>query len=477
MTSGTRGQIAPTADGIALAALALATYALLAQSRFYLFDAETFYMLVARGELAHPNHPLYLPLCAGLAGLLGTVGVSLFDAMTFASALGSAIFVLTAHRASAAMGLDRRECLGAALLSATVPSVVFFATVVEVHGPFLAFAGCALWQTARTRRAPETRRFFELGLTTGLAATAHATGHLLPVLAGFVLLAEVPSLRKPGTLARAAALGAAGHVAARLAAGAVLGGDLGGTVDYVTDQWSRFSAARLPGTVWHEWLLPAAPPAIVALALLVMPPRADRQDRALAVALHGAVLVYALAATFMLAGIRENGAYFQPLVLVAAWVTVRSLPLRAVLLAAAVGLSAGVVQVRGHDQAPPAAVDPADVVALRGNDVAVFVMADEAEAQPVMLADPTLAVVRLEILAQGLLGAADEDAFARFDAAFRSISAGSGGRVYLSQAAWEVLVRNGDRLRAHVASKYELLPVVSGSFRAYELRAAQADGR
>jgi 4-amino-4-deoxy-L-arabinose transferase-like glycosyltransferase len=476
MTGTTRGRVAPAADGVTVAALALVIYALLAQSRFYLFDAETFYMLVARGELSHPNHPLYLPLCAALAGLLGTVGVSLFDAMTFASALGSAFWVLAAHRASAAMGLDRREALGAAILSAAVPSVVFFATVVEVHGPFLAFAGCALWQTARARTAPNARRFFELGLTTGLAATAHATGHLLPLLAGFILLAEVPSLRRAGALARAAALGAAGHVGARIAAGLVLGGDLGETLTYVTDQWSRFSAGRLPGTIWHEWLLPAAPPALIALAVLLLP-RTPRPLRALALALHGAALVYALAATFMLAGIRENGAYFQPLVLVAAWVTVRSVPTRAVLLAAVVGLTAGIIQVQGHDQAPPAAVDPADVVALRGEDVAVFVMADESEAQPVMLADPTLAVVRLEILAQGLLGAADEDAFARFDAAFRSISAGSGGRVYLSQAAWEVLVQNGDRLRAHVASRYELLPVISGSFRAYELRAAQADGR
>ena len=194
-------------------------------------------------------------------------------------------------------------------------------------------------------------------------------------------------------------------------------------------------------------------------------------------ALHVAALVYALAATFMLAGIRENGAYFQPLVLVAAWVVARGIPARAVLLAAAVGLTAGIIQVRGHDRAPVSAIDPADVVAIRGEDVAVFVMADEAEARPVMLADPSLAVVRLEILAQGLLGAADEQAFARFDAAFRSIASGSGGRVYMSQAAWQVLVQNGDRLRAHVASRYELVPVVSGNFRAYELREAQADGR
>lgn len=476
MTDAAHRRTVPVADGMALAASALAVYALLGQSRFYLFDAETFYMLVARGELSHPNHPLYLPICAGVAQVLGVFGISLFDAMTFASALGSAIFVFAAHRASACLGLDRASAAGAALLCATVPSVVFFATVVEVHGPFLAFAGAALWQAARACRRPNDARLLGLGLATGLAATAHATGHLLPLLAGSVLLAEAPTLREPRNLLRAAAVGAAGHVIARLGAGAVLGGDLGNTVGYVSDQWTRFDLAKLPGTVWHEWLLPAAPPALLVLAILLLP-RAPRGSRALAVALHVAALVYALAATFMLAGIRENGAYFQPLVLVAAWVVARGIPARAVLLAAAVGLTAGIIQVRGHDRAPVSAIDPADVVALRGEDVAVFVMADEAEARPVMLADPSLAVVRLEILAQGLLGAADEQAFARFDAAFRSIASGSGGRVYMSQVAWQVLVQNGDRLRAHVASRYELVPVVSGNFRAYELREAQADGR
>ncbi len=474
--SATPREAPPMADGLAAAIAALVVYTLLGQSRFYLFDAETFYMLVARGELAHPNHPLYLPVCAGIAGVLAPLGVSLFDAMTFASALGSAVFVFTAHRASACMGLGRGPSFGAALLSATVPTVVFFATVIEVHGPFLAFAGCALWQTARVREATTNLRILALGWTTGLAATAHATGHLLPLLAGLVLLAEVPALRAPGAAARAAVCGAVGHATARLGVGALLGGDLGNTVGYVTDQWSRFALERVPATVWHEWLLPAAPPALVALAILVAP-RPPRAARTLAWALHAAVLVYALAATFMLAGIRENGAYFQPLVLVAAWVLARSLPMRAMLVAALVGMTAGVLQVRGHDAAPPAAVDPADVIALRGNDVAVFVMADESEARPVMLADPSVAVVRLEILAQGLLQSADDEAFARFDAAFRSIAAGSSGRVYLSQAAWEVLVLNGDRLRAHVASRYELVPVVSGSFRAYELRAVQAEGR
>ena len=172
----------PVADGMAIAASALAVYALLGQSRFYLFDAETFYMLVARGELSHPNHPLYLPICAGVAQVLGVFGISLFDAMTFASALGSAIFVFAAHRASACLGLDRASAAGAALLCATVPSVVFFATVVEVHGPFLAFAGAALWQAARACRVKAASGSAGSGRrVSSTSATAMSAGRIRAV--------------------------------------------------------------------------------------------------------------------------------------------------------------------------------------------------------------------------------------------------------------------------------------------------------
>lgn len=457
----------PLRDGAALALGAFVVYALVGQSRFYLFDAETFYMLVARGQLEHPNHPLYLPINWAVAGMLEPLGVSLFRAMTIASALGTAVWVLLAHHAAATMGLDRGRAGGVALLCATAPSIVFFATVIEVHGVFLAFAGLAWWLLARAARKPSAVRVFALGLGTGLAATAHATGHLLTLATGLVLLAEVPALRAPKALVRAALAGALGHVLARVAAGALAGaGDLQHTLDYVATSADRFALSKAKWTVWNEWLWPFAPLSVVALSGL-----AARRTRPLALAVCAALVPYLLVAALMLGdAIVEHGAYLQPLAFPAAVVAARLLSGRAVLACAALGLALGVVSVKGHDHAAPDAVRPGDVIALRGDGEAVFVMADEAEARPVMLAAPDLAVVRVETLTQGLLADDDATAFARFDAAFDAITAGGKGVVFLSQAAARELVLRGDRLAGHLERAYELVPRRSGTFRCYELR-------
>jgi hypothetical protein len=457
----------PLRDGLGLAAAALAIYALFGQSRFYLFDAETFYMLVARGQLEHPNHPLYLPACAGLAALLEPLGISLFRAMTLASALGTAVWVFTVHRAAATLGLARGPAQGAALLCATAPSVVFFATVIEVHGVFLAFAGLAFVAAARVARDPRPGRILVLGLATGLAATAHASGHLLPIAVGLWLCAEVPALRVPPTLAKAALLGASAHVLGRIGSGALVGGgDLAATLDYVGAQAGRFRLSQLPRTLWYEWLLPFAPVSLVALAALAGGPQ-----RRVARALHAALVPYLAVAALMLGlAIVEHGAYLQPLLFVAAVLTVRVLPGPAVAAAAVLGLGLGLAQVRAHDRPEADALRPAEVLALRGTGEAVFVMADEAEARPVLLAAPDLAVVRLELLTQGLLERDDAAAFAEFDGAFRSITGGGRGVVYLSQRAYRELLRRGDRLLGHLERSYELLPRVSGDFRCYELR-------
>ena len=155
MTDAAHRRTVPVADGMAIAASALAVYALLGQSRFYLFDAETFYMLVARGELSHPNHPLYLPICAGVAQVLGVFGISLFDAMTFASALGSAIFVFAAHRASACLGLDRASAAGAALLCASRAT-----TSPPPSAPSSLMIESCLWRVGKSHSGPQVQSAF-----------------------------------------------------------------------------------------------------------------------------------------------------------------------------------------------------------------------------------------------------------------------------------------------------------------------------
>jgi hypothetical protein len=169
-------------------------------------------------------------------------------------------------------------------------------------------------------------------------------------------------------------------------------------------------------------------------------------------------------------GIVEHGAYLQPVVFAAAVVSVRLLPRAAVLACAALAAGLGIWQVVDHDRAAPDAVVAADVLALRGGGEVAFVMADEAEARPVLLEAPDVAVIRLEILTQGLLTKDDERAFAEFDGAFQAITGGRRGVVFLSQRAYRELVRSGDRLLGHLDRAYELVPRVSGAFLCYELR-------
>src|SRR5690606_23517536 len=113
-----------------------------------------------------------------------------------------------------------------------------------------------------------------LGAATGLAATAHATGHLLPFATGAVLLALRAELRRPATLARWCAAGGAAHAAMRIAGGLLLGGgDLRQTLGYTADQLGRFSPAWLAPVAWHEWLLPFAPLSAAALLAFAVRPQ------------------------------------------------------------------------------------------------------------------------------------------------------------------------------------------------------------
>lgn len=457
----------PLADAASIAAAALIAYALLGQSRFYAYDAETFYMLVARGQLEHFAHPLYLPINAAVATALEPFGISLFRAMTLASALGVAVFVGFAHRAAAVLGLGRRSALAVAVLCATAPSNLFFATVIEVHGVFLAFAGGAFLAAAHAARSPRLPRALVLGLSTGLAATAHASGHLLPIAAGLLLLAEAPRLRRPKTLLAWSLVGAAGHAAARVGIGTVAGaGDLAQTTSYVATQLEHAAVARLPWTVWYEWLLPFAPLGWIAIAGLLF-----ARVRPTALALHVALVPYLGLAALMLRGwMIENGAYLQPLSFVAALVVARLVPFRAALACALLGGMLGVAGVMQHDRGTPGTVRADDVLAMRGDAEAVFVMDGEAEARAVLLAAPGLPVVRVEILTGSLLADGAATAFQRFDAAFAAITGGGSGTVYLSERARAALGRYDPRLARHLAEAYEFVPRQSGEFRAFELR-------
>jgi hypothetical protein len=117
-----------------------------AQRTFYLHDGlQIVYTHLSQGNLAHPRHPLYLPLAAPFVEALAWTGETIHTRAVWFSGLstaGAGLFVyLLARRA----GLTRWGALVVQVLFALSPVVYFFATVVEFHALFLLFAAIAFW--------------------------------------------------------------------------------------------------------------------------------------------------------------------------------------------------------------------------------------------------------------------------------------------------------------------------------------------
>ncbi|MBI5849833.1 MAG: hypothetical protein HZB39_02165 [Planctomycetes bacterium] len=136
--------------------LALSAYLLLGQSTFYKGDGQAFVASLSTGDFAHPYHLAYPRLLQGFAALFGGMDVSNLRIGTSLSALGTAIGVAVFHATCRNSGLGPSRSLLAALLVATAAPIVFFATVVEVHGPFFAFASVAWWTITRLERGAGT---------------------------------------------------------------------------------------------------------------------------------------------------------------------------------------------------------------------------------------------------------------------------------------------------------------------------------
>ncbi|MFQ5505236.1 MAG: hypothetical protein ACE5F1_10615, partial [Planctomycetota bacterium] len=174
---------------------ALVLYLVLGQSTFYENDGH-FLLLrhLQRGETTVPPHsrhfltePLLYLFALPVEGLLG---ISPYRTAVVFSSLGTAIGVFLTGLAGLRLGLEPRRAASAALLFATLPGVLLFATVVEFHGPFLAAAGLALFLTAVWCRSQNPGAAILLGSCTALAAGMHATGQLLPLALVSFFLAD-----------------------------------------------------------------------------------------------------------------------------------------------------------------------------------------------------------------------------------------------------------------------------------------------
>ena len=271
------------------------------------------------------------------------------------------------HAASRRLGVPRGAALLAAVAIMVAPAIVFFASVVELHGLFFGFTGIAALATARFAEGPSWLRGAVLGLSVVLAYLAHATGSLLPAI-----LLPLAVLHAPQKLAARKGLattdtglvgrflhGAVSGPVVLAAATAVVGCafapwlmtvlglpmDRGHQVALLDNQRlaAAFTSTGLPRTALVEWVRP-----FLAISVLGPLGLAVAQGRAFGVALVLGLLVYLPAAFVILGDDCERGAYLLPLAWPAACAAAMAFP-RLLGLGIPLALFVAVHDVREHE--------------------------------------------------------------------------------------------------------------------------------
>jgi len=155
---------------------ALLLYAALRQQTLYSVDAHGFLLVTLKGGIdMSPTHFSYMPLLAACRELAAVTGSSLATIATLLSAFGTAVGVAFVHAANRRLGLSRAAALWTTAFVALTPAIVFFATVVEMHGQHFGLCGATFLATAAFAERPNVRAGIWLGLATGLGYAGHAT--------------------------------------------------------------------------------------------------------------------------------------------------------------------------------------------------------------------------------------------------------------------------------------------------------------
>ncbi|HHI81410.1 MAG TPA: hypothetical protein ENK02_15710 [Planctomycetes bacterium] len=354
---------------------ALLLYLSLGQETFYKIDGQSQILRVTRGTEPHPHHILQDPLLKGFASLLSNSGLRFFVIARTLSSLGMALAVFLAFLAALRLGLDRPRAALAALLVATAPGVLFYASIIEFHGVYLPFATLTLLTCIEAGKRTGLPSLLLLCLAYGLAALVHSSAALLipfcflfglvlsyestgqwklrrwllfPILALLVavllkkavlLLGIVPPIQE-GTLRRLA-IDRFGPLLGRIP-----GADW---VLYNFEQLRWSDLAFLPHSILREWLLPAFPASILFLFTF-----GQRGSRLRAGAVLLGLLPFLGLSFVLMTHNDEFGAYVLPMLIPASLLAASTLPRPLLLLGLSIGLVYGVRNVRRHDKRPQA---------------------------------------------------------------------------------------------------------------------------
>ncbi|TAJ13702.1 MAG: hypothetical protein EPO68_13025 [Planctomycetota bacterium] len=454
-------------DRALLCAGFLALYAALGQDVFYKTDGLALVAYARGGPLwGAVHHALYLPLLHAFDLVVAPLTGSAYRSAVLLSALGTALGVAFAHAGGLRLGFDRARAALFAALVGCAPAVLFFATVVEYHGLFFGAAGLAFWALTRAAERPTPARALALGLATYLAASVHATGHLLPALTCTWLLALRFPLERARALVAPCIAGAV-HVALLFGVPALTrafgnAATPESQAGFLAQQ--QFAPLDLPLAFAREWLLAFAPLSLLAL----WPPR-DAKLRLEWYALLVALVPYLLASWALNTGFNtpERGAYWLPLALPAARLAIAQLPRTGAVLLALACAAAGIFQVVRHDDPSASRAWLAGFDAARQGKPAVLLIGHSNEAAALLVERPEQEYVALDFLRT-----LAPETLAAYMPKFMAVTErwkSERERVYITASARELLAlvepRCGPAFRQWLEHAFDVLPVESGSFR------------
>jgi len=457
-----------TLDSWVVGLCTLMLYVVLQRDALHPPDAHRFLQQVWAGDTA-THHFLYLRAAAVLGKVTAMFGLSVFQSMLLLSALGGSVAAVAAHRTMLLLGLPRHRAHAGAWLAAMSPTVLYFATTVEIHVPFLALANLAWWSAATVVASPRGAHLggaIRTGLFSALCAGMHATGHLVlvPIAALFWLRGRpfVETLLLAGT-----------HAVAILGLAWILTGGtqyLHSSAGLLTVSSWQLDPGVVASAVWTEWLFAFLPISFIALLSLFW-----REHRRCGLVLHASLLPYLAVSCAVLRGVSERGAYVVPMVIPLAWLATRLLPVAGCVLAAVAGLIVGVHQ-NGPLHAHAATEEYARDVLLCDRSDRIHVFLGGSEADAFGRGAPSVRSSAIEIL--GAARGMGEEYFpalcASWDQSLAEIRAAGRRPVFTAAALAFLRAEPGGLLsrmmRDYVDPRCTWQPVGHGSFEAFEPR-------
>ncbi len=470
---GERSEKSAGIEAWILAIPILVIYLFLRQRVFFQFDGIPIVMGLRDGTSFQTHHFLHAPLLRFLAWLLSPLGLTPFTVAGVYSAIGMAVAVPALHFFFRAFGLSRQRAILGCIAVSMLPCVLFFATVIEYHGPFFGVAAWALGLAASLRNRPGTLRAACVGVLTYFAYLMHGSGALLPALFLPIAFARTSVDCQRGWRRLYPFAIATTVLAILIACTPILfsfflpSDPTDEALSFVSAYFEHFDASQFFPRILSEWLLAFLPFSFLAL-LAFLPKR----TRALATTLHVSILPYLILCLLLIANNPQRGAYLLPFAPLAVLPAVQLLPPSRILLAT---LLAGIFAVFGilrheAEEAPHYLRFAQDLQALPAGPKRTLLTLDNRDVGMTLACNAPLDFLPighadyLRELAKNLDG---------FGMVLRQLLRG-GRMVLLSSSSREILEgksgEDGKKLLVYLQSEFRFLQPLPGTAMLFRLR-------